>query len=265
MRKFKILLFAFVSLIAAYFGARTIRTISVVDKTIILKTDHFVISYHGIFTDDALTVANTLEESYARIRVDLNDADHESIRVFIHATQEDFNKATGLLYSQATGTSRGPNEFHILWTNWFNSIFPIAPEKIAVHEFTHCVQLNILIMQAKGKIEMSATENFEKYFEEKFAQEYPQWFWEALSDYEAGIVNSLSVKYGMWNNPTLKNLNESNQIYHVGYTIIEYIIKRWGGEKIPILISSYVDIENSLGVGESEFEKGWIDFVNQKY
>ena len=104
-----------------------------------------------------------------------------------------------------------------------------------------------------------------KLFEEKFINEYPQWFWEAICDYEARIVNSISVKYGMKKNLTLKDLNNSNQIYNVGYTIIEYIVEKWGKDKLPILITSYVDINTVLGVSESDFEKGWADFVDEKY
>lgn len=63
----------------------------------------------------------------------------------------------------------------------------------------------------------------------------------------------------------LKDLNNSNQIYSVGYTIIDYIVVKWGKDKLPALITSYVDIEGVLGISESEFEEGWIDFVNKEY
>jgi len=125
--------------------------------------------------------------------------------------------------------------------------------------------LNILIKEAQHELANENKEKFAKFFEEKFANEYPQWFWEAISDYEAGIVNKISVKYGMRKNLTLKYLSNSNQIYNVGYTIIEYIVEKWGMEKLPGLITSYVDIKNVLNVSESDFEKGWVDFVNEKY
>jgi hypothetical protein len=265
MKRLKFIFLFFGVLTILYFGAKTFRSISVVDKISVLKTDHFVISYKGIYGEEAQEVARSLEENYDRIRDNLNDPDHDTVRVFIHATQTDFNKGTGLLNSTANGTSRGPNEFHFIWTNWFNSIFPDDPVKTAIHEFVHCVQLNILIKDAQEKWATGGNVDFDKTFEEKFINEYPQWFWEALCDYEAGVVNKLSVNYGMSKNLRLKDLNNSSQIYNVGYTIIDYIVERWGKDKLPALITSYVDIKTVLGVSESDFETGWVDFVNEKY
>lgn len=265
MKNLRIILLVFGGLIITYFGVRTFRSLSVVAKLTELKTDHFIISYHGIYKEEAQDVADNLEKNYNRIRTDLNDPDHDAIRVFIHSVQADFNKGTGLLNSNANGVSRGPNEFHLLWTNWFNSIFPDDPIKTAIHEFTHCVQLNILIKEEQRKWGNADNGDFDKMFEEKFMKEYPQWFWEAICDYEAGIVNSISVKYGMRKNLTLTDLNNSNQIYNVGYTVVEYIVEKWGNDKLPVLITSYVDIKTVLGVSESDFEKGWVDFVKEKY
>lgn len=265
MKKLRIILLVLGGLIITYFGVQTFRSILVVDKSTELKTAHFAILYKGIYKSEAQELADNLEENYHRIRTNLNDPDHDTIRVFVHRTQADFNKATGLLNSNANGLSRGPNEFHLLWTNWFNSIFPDDPIKTAIHEFTHCVQLNILIKEERKKWEGADNRDFDKMFEEKFIKEYPQWFWEAICDYEAGIVNTISVKYGMRKNLTLKDLNNSNQIYNVGYTIIEYIVDKWGKEKLPDLITSYVDINTVLGVSETDFESGWVDFVEKRY
>ena len=265
MKKFKAIILIFGGLLLTYFAARTFRSISVVIELTELRTDHFAISYRGIHKEEAQNIADNLEEHYDRIRADLNDADHEIIQVFIHPTQGEFNKGTGLFNSSANGMSIGPNKFHVLWTNWFNGILPDDPIKTSLHEFTHCVQLNILVKKAQQEFTSGGKDDFDKAFEQKFIKEYPQWFWEAICDYEAGIVNEISVKYGMSKNPTLENLNNSNQIYNVGYTIIEYIVEKWGKDRIPDLITSYVDIENVLKVSESDFEKGWIDYVKEKY
>ena len=265
MKKSMNIVLVLAGFILAYFGAKMFRSASAVDRLTELKTDHFVITYQGIYKEEAQDIADNLEEHYDRIRVDLNDPDHEIIQVFIHPTQTEFNKGTGLFNGSANGMSIGPNKFHVLWSNWFNGILPDDPIKTALHEFTHCVQLNILIKKAQGELPLEGSGDFDRAFEQKFINEYPQWFWEAICDYEAGIVTGISVKYGMTKNPTLEYLNNSNQIYNVGYTIIEYIVEKWGKDRIPELITSYVDIENVLKVSESEFEKGWIDYVNEKY
>ncbi|RAV97873.1 hypothetical protein [Pseudochryseolinea flava] len=265
MRKIKIVLSVLWGCLAVYLGARIYRSLFVTDDLHELRSDHFVVTYHGIYTNEASELLNHLEHHYDRIRKKLNDPAHEIIHVFIHPTQSDFSTATGLRHSSVTGTSRGPNAFHVLWTTWFNSVLPDDPLKTAVHEFTHCVQLNILIQQEQKQSTLQALADFDKVFEEKFSKEYPQWFWESICDYEAGIVNCISVKYGMRGNPTLKSLKDGNQIYNVGYTLIEYIVDRWGADKLPLMITSYADIEKVLQVSESEFESGWIEFVNERY
>lgn len=265
MKVLKIISSFLVFIAITYFALKIVRSFLVTDHITHIKTAHFNISYQGVFREEANDVANQLEAQYDKIRTDLNDPVHDTIRVFIHPTQKDFNTATGLLHGNANGTSRGPLEFHILWTNWYNSIFPDAPVKTAVHEFTHCVQLNILIHQALQGNAIEDKKDFNKAFEKKFGDDYPQWFWEALSVYQAKEVNTLSVQYAMRQKPTLGYLNNSNQIYNVGYTLVEYIVETWGKDKLPELITSYVDLKKVLNVNESEFEKGWIEFVEKRY
>jgi hypothetical protein len=61
------------------------------------------------------------------------------------------NTATGLLETKAKGVSRGPVIFHPMYQTWFNGISPADMDKVAVHEFTLCVQLNILIQEDQAK------------------------------------------------------------------------------------------------------------------
>ncbi len=269
MRRFKkipvIILVVFGLLGFLYLLSFSIRKIGVVTDSREINTPHFSITYKGIFEGEAEDMANSLEANYDRVRTELDDPEHGKIAVYVHPTQKDFNNATGLINSKADGTSRGPLTFHLMYQTWFNSFFPADMNKVAVHEFTHCVQLNILIQDALSKAGKGSPKDFDEEFEKNFSENYPQWFWESISDYEAGIVNRISVKYGMKNNPTLKGLNNSNQIYNVGYTIPEYLISKYGKDKLPQFIKSYCDFEKVLGVPEKEFEKGWKKFVKEKY
>lgn len=264
MKKLKSFLKIIIALIAIYFIAMGIHSITVVNKLSEIKTSHFVVAYNGIYKYEAENISESLEKNYNIIRTELKDPEHSIIKVFIHGSQKDFANSTGLR-NNANGTSRGPLEFHILWTNWFNSIFPDNPNKTAVHEFTHCVQLNILIKQEINQTEIKDKNAFDAFFEKKFAEQYPKWFWESISIYEAGEINSISVKYAMRNKPDLNYLNHSNHIYLLGYTIIEYITQKWGKDKLPELIKSYGNVEKVLKINQQEFQNGWHKFVEDKY
>lgn len=247
-----------------FFISWAIRSLSVESRPKEIVTANFDVFYSGILKSEAEIISQTLESNYDRIRTDLQDPKHNKISVYIHPTQSEFNQATGLVNSKANGTSRGPWAFHLKYETWFNSIFPQAMEKVALHEFTHCVQLNILINE-EAKLKRTANDaQFDKDFETKFTK-YPQWLWEAICDYEAKMVNCLSVKYGMKNNPSLQELNNSNRIYNVGYTIIEFFVAQYGKEKLAEFIKSYGNFEQTLGISEKEFETGWYRFVDAKY
>ena len=261
----KIVLLFLGFLVILFFISLTIRKIRVESGTKVISTTNFAISFTGILESEAEKISEALENNYNRIRTELKDPKHEKISVFIYPTQKDFNLATGLINSKASGTSRGPLAFHLKYETWYNSILPKDMRKVAVHEFTHCVQLNILIQDALSKTKKDKIADFDRDFELKFQKEYPQWFWEALCDYEANIVNRLSVNHGMKNRPTLQELNNSNHIYNVGYTIIEYFVTKYGKERLPQFIKSYCDFEQVLGVSEKEFETEWYKFVDTKY
>ncbi len=89
MKKLTIILLVLAALILLFFGAKMIRIISVENKITELRTDHFIISYHGIYKSEAQDIASNLESNYDRIRTNLNDPDHKTIRVFVHPTAND--------------------------------------------------------------------------------------------------------------------------------------------------------------------------------
>ncbi|AKD03872.1 hypothetical protein POKO110462_03240 [Pontibacter korlensis] len=65
----------------------------------------------------------------------------------------------------------------------------------------------------------------------------------------------------MRNSPSLQQLNNSQQIYNVGYTIIEYLVHKWGKQKLAEFIRSYANFEKILGVSE----EGWHQLVADNY
>ncbi|UYQ91224.1 hypothetical protein MKQ68_14100 [Chitinophaga horti] len=248
-----------------FFAAMAWRNLRVNSDETNFASAHFTVHYRGIYNSEAQTIADALERNYDRINRALANPPHKKIDVHIHPTQSAFNMATGLTGSHANGTSRGPHAFHIMYQTWFNSIFPANNTQVAVHEFTHCVQLNILITEALESPAFAGSKDFDQKFEARFAKDYPQWLWESLSDYEAGIVNKTSVGYGMRSSPRLDDLNHGNRVYQVGYTVIEYLVHQFGADKLPAFVRSYGDIEQVLHVSKQDFEKGWLSFVAERY
>src|SRR6186713_341501 len=101
--KLTLLIIACVALI--YFTTFIIRKIRVEDSQKIITT-HFDVNYDGILKSEANDISKALESNYDRIRKELSDPEHNKISVYIHPTQKDFNRATGLINSKANGTSR---------------------------------------------------------------------------------------------------------------------------------------------------------------
>ena len=247
-------------LLLVYLSAQGIRHLRVADDSQ-LQTDHFKIIYSGIVPAEASAIAKHLEACYEPVNKSLRNLYHPLITVHIHPDQATFNKTTGLAGGKANGTSRGPYTIHLMYQTWFNSFFPDDMGKVAVHEFTHCAQLNILLNEAPDR----AAADFEQRFEKRFAEQYPRWFWEALSDYQAGMVDKWAVKHGMRSKPSLQSLNQGNMVYKVGYTAVEYMVKKWGSDKPALFIRSYGDFREVLDVTEAEFEEGWKAFVKEHY
>ncbi|TRX25529.1 hypothetical protein FNW25_08795 [Flavobacterium franklandianum] len=82
-------------------------------------------TYNGILESEAEDISKALELNYERIRTELKDPKHEKISVFIYPNQNDFNNATGIKNSNASGTSRGLLAFHLKYETWYNTILKI--------------------------------------------------------------------------------------------------------------------------------------------
>lgn len=101
----------------------------------------------------------------------------------------------------------------------------------------------------------------------------PRWLWEAVAIYESDeFTHPARLRYlSAGNFPGLAELNEPpspaslNRIYEVGYLLSEYIIEEWGRAKYLELIVSSGDIPKTLSVSNDTFEKGWKEFVMNKY
>ena len=125
----------------------------------------------------------------------------------------------------------------------------LSAQKEAVHEFAHVVSLNL-------------HPNFGN---------NPRWLWESVAMFAAEEFRDPkdvpSLREGSY--PTLEELNtdfnSGRSIYDVGYVLVDYIINTWDHDHLIALIRSNGAIEQTLGISESDFEKGWQQYVEETY
>lgn len=221
------------------------------------KTQHFTFLFSSSI--DSLSIvelSKELEGSYLKIGNNLNTTPPENIQVNIYAQRWRYIKATGNW--SASGNIEGVSTLHFVEHTWLDSEI----SKIAIHEFVHAVVLKLLIEREPKPFNTEA-------FDEKFSH-LPIWLWEGLSVYHAEqFYDPKTLAYfDKGNYPQIEELNnrsKGQKIYTCGYTIIEYILHKYGKDKLIELIESYGDLKNVLNVTEKEFSSNWYHFINKKY
>jgi len=133
---------------------------------------------------------------------------------------------------------------------------------VEIHEFAHSVTLKFLLKHEPQPINS-------KKFDKKFST-FPTWLWEAISVYEAQqFIDPKTLPY--LNNGHHPNITEFNnrlkggKIYSYGYTIIEYILFKYGHDNFIKLIENYGDLKRTFNVTDEQFCNGWYEFVKKKY
>jgi len=219
------------------------------------KTDHFVFIYNDQFDKkEARGVSEVLEANYDRISDDLQTKPTNPIDVSLYTSRWTYATTHG--HWSTGGNIEGTGQLHFLQHGWDEQDI----NKIAVHEFSHAVMLKLLIDREPQPLDASA-------FDKKFAN-FPTWLYEALAVYEAKqFVDPKSLPFfAKGNYPSIDELDsraKGQKIYKVGYTIIEFILQKYGRDALIKLIASYGDLKE-LHTTKEEFAKNWHDFVKIK-
>ncbi len=221
----------------------------------IIKTRHFTFIFSSsIDRKRIIEISNILEDSYVSVARNLKTIPFDHIEVNIYANRWNYMKATK--HFGASGNIEGPSKIHLIETSLEES------KKVAVHEFTHTVVLNLLINREGQPLNA-------KTFDQKFSS-FPTWLWEGVSVYEAKqLVDPKDIedlKTGKY--PSIRELNtryKGQKSYIYGYTLIEFILNRYSSEKLIELIENYGDLKKTLGITEEQFSQEWYVFVRKKY
>lgn len=222
-----------------------------------IKTQHFTFRFSSsIDTATIIELANTLEENYAGTGNDLETQPSANIETNIYAQRWRYIKATGNW--SASGNIEGISKLHFVEQAWGET----DNKKVAVHEFVHTVTLKLLL---DNEVQPVNSTNFDRKF-----STFPVWLWEAISVYEAKqFVEPKSLQYlnnGQY--PDIAELNnrlKGGKIYSCGYTIIEYILAKYGKDNFINLIKNYGNLESTFNISDDQFCKDWYEYVKEKY
>jgi hypothetical protein len=196
-------------------------------------------------------LSNELENNYARVTNDLHTSLDEKTNIYIYSDLKSYHEA---IYQPdapnwAVGNAELPDTIDMVnplkaGNGYSHSDFM----KVIVHEFTH-------IVTAKINPNINSI---------------PRWLTDGIAVYEAkqdDNVNQVISRAKAINKfPKLKDLENPYTFgddcgYQYSYSIVDFIIKTYGYDKLIALIKSPADFEKILGITEDNFQKKWISYV----
>ncbi len=215
-----------------------------------LNAQYFTFNYTSLDDNNIHVISDTLERNFQRIMNDLAVSSIPTITIIFYDNIASLRAGVSSLVpdlpSWATGLATSTTEIHMLSPNHPDQKFQNIL-KVVVHEFTHCVTLNI---------------------NSNFANN-PRWLWESIALYEARqFVTPKSLRYMVNQSPhTLAELNSfsNKNVYEVGFLYAEFIIKTWGKEKLKNLIEANGNTTEVLQVSADQFQTQWFAFVKVQY
>lgn len=223
----------------------------------VIKSQHFTfVSSGSLNTATIRELANVLEANYTRIGNDLKTKPATKIQINIYAQRWRYIKATGNW--GGSGNIEGISKLHFL----IKALGESDGKKVAIHEFAHTLTLKKLLESEQQPINT-------KKFDQKFSS-FPVWLWEAISVYEAKqFVDPRTLpflKNGQY--PSISELNnrvKGGKVYSCGYTLVEFILAKYGHDRFLNLIKNYGDLKYTLGISDEQFCADWYAFVKGKY
>jgi len=244
-------------LIIALFLLTSFIIISIPENRKEIKTKHFTFLYSNCIDKSKINqLSDALESNYQKIGDNLKTTPTHNVEVNIYSQRWRYIKATKNW--GGSGNIEGISKMHFVEQAWGET----DSKKVAIHEFAHTVTLKLLLDQETKPLD-------QKNFDTKFSS-FPTWLWEGISVYEAQqFVDPKTLPY--FNNeqyPSIPELNDrlkGGKIYSCGFTIIEYIISKYGQDNYIQLIKNYGDLKRTFNISEEQFCKEWHEFVKTKY
>ena len=221
------------------------------DTLLDYSTPHLRFTCTHLDRDSIHAIAGYVEASRDRIVADIQPDSMTTIHIYLYATFKEVPSGDRLAGRSQMGQGSGDREER------GSDDLPKSPEleepvrydyllSCIAHEVAHCVTLHANSTIA-GR---------------------PRWLWESIALYESRqSVDLRSLEYLSGGSlPTLDDLNNINdtRIYEVGYSIIEYVVGKWGIEAVRELIRTNGDLVKTLHIGQKQFQESWHSYVLNK-
>ncbi|MFZ5858487.1 MAG: peptidase MA family metallohydrolase [Chloroflexota bacterium] len=230
-----------------------------IEWTLVDESERFTFYAAKGAEDSVPLLAKELESNYDRITTDLQVNTTEKFPIYIFADIDTFHQASGQRGASAThvGTTQGMDTWIVSPLNTGGALSTQEVLTAGVHEFTHA-----LVNYINGSLEEN---NYQ----------IPIWLNEGLAGYEAQQM------IPEWR-ARLAELVAENQIPSIAtdlvpdrfeevkglpfsITLVEYLVKQYGFDKIIAIIKSPSEVESILGVTISELESGWREYLHETY
>lgn len=195
-------------------------------------------------------LVKALDTNYDKITQNLGVILNDKVKIIIYPDIEVFHNNVGI-------RNEGDWLVGIAEENIIHIVSPLNPGtqhtyesimKAIVHEFVHVVQHNIY-------------------------QNYPyRWMNDGLATYFANQVPNGRIMDELIDKdeiPSLMDMNGKKFVeiggYDFSYTVVEYLVEKYGYETIVEMLKAPDNIEEILGKTLDEFEKDWVDYLKENW
>lgn len=214
-----------------------------------ITSDNFEVFYDKNNSLDVIyakSIIKELDNNYDRILdfFSLKDDSLSKFKIYLYSSYDEFRMSVFKEIAfdvddmgGAGGYTLGPNKLYLMYEN--NKYIT----KTAVHEFVHCITYNF-----------------------NYSDMIPNWLFEGLAMYLSQDKDRYIDSYKEFAEvglPSYYKLNDYSNRYIYGYSLVEYIDKEFGRDKLLELLKNS-DIEKVLKVSEENFREGWRFYISQK-
>jgi len=231
----------------------------------VASSKHFDVYFYSGEDTLATIVVDLAEDAVAKLSTDLGHRLRKKVPIILYESHYDFeqtNVVTELIEEGVGGfTELFKNRVVIPFTGSYEEL-----RHVVVHELTHAFMFDMMY-----------TGIFDSILSSEYLYQIPLWFSEGLAEYESSgwdteadmVMRDASVSgYAV----QLDMLGGGYLVYKQGQSAINFLVKRYGTEKLREIIASLRTSRNldsafqkGLGMSERKFSETWMQSLRRQY